>query len=1079
MSNKKISQIRKRSGEIVDFKEEKIEEAIVKAMKEVGEDDFDLAKKVVQITIDKISKKFHQNTIPAVEEVQDLVEETLIEQKLIKVAKVYILYRDQRRQLREISTDNSEEKLMESYLGRADWRLKENSNMSFSVQGLNNYIASAVSAKYWLNKLYPEKIRKSHEDGDFHIHDLGLLAPYCCGWDLKDLLLKGFGGVKTKIQSKPPKHFRSALGQVVNFFYTMQGEAAGAQAFANFDTYLAPFIRYDDLSYRDVKQAMQEFVFNLNVPTRVGFQTPFTNVTLDVIPSKTLGEENVVIGGKIMDEKYSDFQTEMDLFNKAFAEVMIEGDASGRVFSFPIPTYNVDKDFDWNRECLKPMWEMTSKYGIPYFSNFVNSDMDKDDARSMCLFPEEGILIKQDNDILKLTIGDLFVDQKGEQLDDEWFEMKSKVEALSLNPESGKLEWIGIQKMLKVTDRSLVSIRTRDGKTMKVSPDHLVAVYTKDGIITKKANEVNQDDFLLVMKDGSSVLQGNQEGVSKELAWFMGLFVADGNYLYDSRKQWKNKHRGIQISFNNQEKELIEKTKSVVKNLLNYDMKFILDSRYENSLRGYIYNSEFAKKMEEEYDVCKYKRLPKWIWSSSLEVINSFIGGFFDGDGYAEGKEIHINDQDLAEELNLLFQLVGISTSYVVRDNSQTIRIQHTLGRGAKGDKVIKDKMHSQIPEFLLDKKHVNSDDGSKLYQSYGCKTVGLSSIDRWGISNESIEWLRNSDFAVVGISEITISDLDHDQEFFDIELEKNHYFVHSQGNITHNCCRLRLDNRELRKRGGGLFGANPLTGSLGVVTINLARLGHISKSETEFKERLKELMDTARESLTIKRKIITKLTEDGLYPYSKFYLSGIKEMTGDYWSNHFNTIGLNGMNEACLNMFGSDIASARGHKFALDIMDFMREVITAYQEETGDLYNLEATPGEGCTYRFAKKDQETYSDIICANKEAVDNGADPYYTNSTHLPVGFTDDIFAALDLQDELQTKYTGGTVLHGFLGERISDIETTKKLVKKIVENYRLPYFTISPTFSVCPTHGYLAGEHKYCPRCDDEIKNENNN
>ncbi|MDD3711414.1 MAG: ribonucleoside triphosphate reductase [Patescibacteria group bacterium] len=667
----KITKILKRSGDIVDFDVSKISSAIIKAMRAAGEDREDqeeLAEKLSFQVLEKIGKKFHYKTIPAVEEVQDIVEETLIENKLIKTAKAYILYRDQRRQVREINQSN-EEKLMEDYLGKADWRLKENSNMSFSVQGLNNYIASAISAKYWLNKLYPENIRKAHADGDFHIHDLGLLAPYCCGWDLKDLLIRGFGGVDTKIQSKPPKHFRSALGQIVNFFYTMQGEAAGAQAFSNFDTYLAPFIRYDDLSYKEIKQALQEFVFNVNVPTRVGFQTPFTNVTLDVVPSKMIAQENVVIGGKIMNEKYGDFQTEMDLFNKAFAEVMIAGDASGRVFAFPIPTYNIDKDFDWNRESLKPMWEMTSKYGIPYFSNFVNSDMDRDDARSMC--------------------------------------------------------------------------------------------------------------------------------------------------------------------------------------------------------------------------------------------------------------------------------------------------------------------------------------------------------------------------------------------------------------------CRLRLDNRELRKRGGGLFGANPLTGSLGVVTMNLARLGYLAKDEKDFKDRLLVLMNLAKDSLKIKRKVVEKFTEDGLYPYSKCYLQTIKDQFDSYWKNHFNTIGLNGMNEAVLNLLGENITSARGHKFALDIMDFMRDVISGFQEETGDLYNLEATPAEGCTYRFAKKDKEVYPDIICANNKLVEEeGASPYYTNSTHLPVSFTDDIFTALDLQDELQIKYTGGTVLHGFLGERISDPEITKKLVKTIVENYRLPYFTITPTFSICPIHGYLAGEHKYCPKCDEE-------
>jgi len=664
-----ISQIRKRSGDIVGFSQQKIEEAIYKAALSVGINDKEMARRLSDEVITKIASKFHKNSIPAVEEIQDIVEEVLIENRQIKTARAYIIYRDQHRQLRELNKATSDEKLMEDYLGRADWRLKENSNMSFSVQGLNNYIASAISARYWLNKLYPQTIREAHVSGDIHIHDLGLLAPYCCGWDLKDLLVKGFGGVAEKVQSKPAKHFRSALGQIVNFFYTMQGEAAGAQAFANFDTYLAPFIRYDGLNYQEVKQGLQEFMFNINVPTRVGFQTPFTNITMDVTPSKLVGEENVIIGGQIMPEKYKDFQMEMDMFNQAFAEVMLEGDSTGRVFGFPIPTYTIDKNFDWDRECLKPVWEMTSKYGIPYFSNFVNSDMDRDDARSMC--------------------------------------------------------------------------------------------------------------------------------------------------------------------------------------------------------------------------------------------------------------------------------------------------------------------------------------------------------------------------------------------------------------------CRLRLDNRELRKRGGGLFGANPLTGSLGVVTLNLARIGHNAKNKEEFLNQVYKLMDIAKDSLEIKRKIIEKFSDDGLYPYSSHYLADIKARFGTYWQNHFNTIGINGMNEALINLLGKDITTPEGHSFALEVMDAMRERLMDYQNETNNLYNLEATPGEGATYRFAKKDLEMYPDMNFANTEAVKAGAAPYYTNSTHLPVSFSDDIFAALDLQDDLQIKYTGGTVLHGYLGERLPDGNAAKKLVQKIINNYRLPYFTITPTFSICPKHGYLSGEHKYCPKCDEEM------
>ncbi len=664
-----VTQIRKRSGNIVPFEQKKITKAIKNSALAAGVEEKSLPQDLSEQVVKEMNKKFHARSIPAVEEVQDIVEEVLIKNDRIKMAKAYIIYREQHRQIRDITGKTNEERLMEDYLGKADWRLKENSNMSFSVQGLNNYIASSVSAKYWLNKLYPKNIRDAHIDGNFHIHDLGMLAPYCCGWDLKDLLTNGFRGINEKIQSKPPKHFRSALGQVINFLYTLQGEAAGAQAFSNFDTYLAPFIRYDNLSYKEVKQCLQEFMFNINIPTRVGFQTPFTNVTLDVVTGEKIGEESVVWGGSITKDKYADFQDEMDSFNKAFAEIIIEGDATGKPFSFPIPTYNLSKKFEWDRESLKPMWEMTAKYGIPYFSNFINSDMDVDDARSMC--------------------------------------------------------------------------------------------------------------------------------------------------------------------------------------------------------------------------------------------------------------------------------------------------------------------------------------------------------------------------------------------------------------------CRLRLDNRELRKRGGGLFGANPLTGSLGVVTINLARIGYLAKDKKDYKDRLFTLMELAKKSLELKRKVIEEFSEKNLYPYSSYYLGDIYKRFGTYWQNHFSTIGINAMNESTLNFLGKDLTDEKSLKFATEILDFMREKLMNFQNETNNLYNLEASPAEGATYRFAKKDKEVYPGIIVANEKFYqEKNADPYYTNSSQLPVDYTDDLFEALDLQDELQTKYTGGTVLHGFLGERINDPEACKILVKKIAENYRLPYFTITPTFSICPTHGYMSGEHKYCPKCDAE-------
>jgi len=673
-----ITQIRKRSGEIADFDHNNIFSAINKSAEAVGVIDNDLIEDLTKEVIKTLSKKFHSRSIPAVEEVQDVIEEVLIQNRRIKIAKAYILYRDQRARLREMESMVNSIDIMENYLKQSDWRVKENSNMSYSLQGLNNHLASIISSNYWLSKVYTANIRDAHKNGDLHIHDLQLLAPYCAGWDLKDLLIQGFTGVSGKVESKPPKHLRTALGQIINFFYTLQGEVAGAEAFSNFDTYLAPFIYYDKLSYKEVRQAMQEFLFNINVPTRVGFQTPFTNITMDLIPTGTVAEENVIIGGKVKNKKYKDFQKEIDMINLAFAECMMDGDAKGRVFTFPIPTYNITKDFDWDSKVSMKVFEMTAKYGIPYFSNFVNSDMNPEDARSMC--------------------------------------------------------------------------------------------------------------------------------------------------------------------------------------------------------------------------------------------------------------------------------------------------------------------------------------------------------------------------------------------------------------------CRLRLDNRELRKRGGGLFGANPLTGSIGVVTINLPRIGYLSKNKKEFFEKLSTLMQIARESLETKRKVLEKLTDNGLYPYAMHYLKNIKNRFGKYWQNHFSTIGLIGMNEALLNFdsIKEDITSKKGHAFALEIMDFMREKIMDYQNSTNNLYNLEATPAEGTTRRLSNIDLEKYPDILVANTEAVNTGkASPYYTNSTQLPVNYTDDLFTALDEQDDLQTKYTGGTVLHGYAGEALPSAEAVKKLVKTITYNYHLPYFTLTPTFSICPKHGYIAGEHYYCPICDEELATQEKN
>jgi anaerobic ribonucleoside-triphosphate reductase len=671
---RKVEFIRKRNGQVVAFDQEKITNAIWAAVQAVGGRDFEKAKKVAVQVVRGIRRKYEDGSVPSVEHVQDIVEKILIENGHAKVAKAYILYREQHKNIREVTKLLRDITIIDDYLDEMDWRVRENSNMTYSLQGLNVHITQKVVCNYWLNSVYPKEIRDAHINGEFHIHDLGTLGPYCVGWDLQDLMIEGFRGVRGKVESNPARHFDVALMQVVNFLYTLQGEAAGAQAFSNFDTILAPFMYYDGLSYEMVKQCVQKFLYNMNVPTRVGFQTPFTNITLDLKAPEFLKKQPVVIGGEIKDRTFGEFQEQMDMFNRAFAETMSQGDATGRPFTFPIPTYNVTPDFPWESAELDPVWEMTAKYGIPYFSNFINSDMKPDDVRSMC--------------------------------------------------------------------------------------------------------------------------------------------------------------------------------------------------------------------------------------------------------------------------------------------------------------------------------------------------------------------------------------------------------------------CRLRLDKRELQKRGGGLFGSNPLTGSVGVVTLNLPRIGYEADSEEEFLEILGTRMELAKESLIIKREILEKFTDRGLYPYSRFYLRNIKAGFGNYWKNHFSTIGIIGMNDAVYNLFGFDLTQAQGVEFTVRALDFMRAKLADFQTETNSIFNLEATPAEGTSYRLARIDKKLFPEIKVYSDDVYEasgrNGKDfraPYYTNSTQLPVGFTDDVFTALKLQDPLQSRYTGGTVLHAFLGEKMPTVEATKTLVKTIAENFHLPYYSLTPTFSICEQHGYLRGEQRSCPECGE--------
>jgi ribonucleoside-triphosphate reductase len=997
-----ISQVKKRSGDIVSFDQSKIENAITKAAESVGvKDEHLIADLTVQVA-QRITEKFHHRSIPAIEEIQDVVEEILILNRQIKIAKSYILYRDQRARLRAMKSMIDSNTLMEEYIQQSDWRVKENSNMGYSLQGLNNHLASTISSNYWLNKVYTSKIREAHNNGDIHLHDLQLLAAYCAGWDLKDLLLQGFRGVSGKIESRPPKHFRTALGQIINFFYTLQGEVAGAEAFSSFDTLLAPFLRYDNLTYKEVKQSLQEFLFNINVPTRVGFQTPFTNITMDMKPSPILADEYVIIGGKPQAEKYGDFQPEMDLINIAFAELMMEGDAKGRVFTFPIPTYNITKDFPWDSEVASRVFEMTAKYGIPYFSNFINSDMNPEDARSMCpLAGDEKVLIKSSRG-RGLEYSEIRNVYEGNSKQDE-YQIYSQGKFVS-----GKFNRFKNQKMIKV--------KLVNGHELKMSEEHLNFV-----MANKKAAEMTipGKQLSVGMYLPYSLIEYKGLGGNKDLGYLVGAYAGDGSFDGDGTVVFS-----LEKVF---KKHIITRLEKIA---LDYFGAHCVEKEYKQSkLVSLKVHSKAAVGLCQDFVAGKERNkcYKARLFATSLEFRQAVFAGHYDTDG-GNRNRIYTSSVKMVETLNMLAATLGTATS-IYQDN--------------------RDGRYSEETNYVVLFYKFNRD-------SYG--NIWFKKNKKLWVKIESIEKISNSTAYC-----------------FEVKNDEPIFTIGTTGILTHNC-RLRLDNRELRKRGGGLFGANPLTGSIGVVTINLAKIGYLSQSKKEYFQRLEDLMQIAYESLETKREILETLTTNGLYPYAAHYLTGIKERFGGYWNNHFSTIGIIGMNESLLNFapMKKSITNKEGKAFALEVMDYMRERMMDFQNKSNHLYNLEATPAEGACRRLAKIDRDQYPDIIVANDRATrEKGATPYYTNSTHLPVDYTDDIFEALDMQDDIQVKYTGGTVFHAYLGESLPSADAVKNLVKKIANTYHLPYFTITPTFSICPVHGYLAGEHHYCPKCDEEI------
>lgn len=1008
-SKGKLRRVKKRDGTLVDFDQLKITKVLFKALTASEQGDGKLSKKLSDRVVKLLNKRFKKEEIIQVEQIQDIVEEVLILESLVKTAKAYILYREQRREIRE-AIEIREEAVdrVDQYLDKLDWEVKENANMSFSLQGLNRYGVSYIVKKYWLNKIYPKEIREVVKSGNFHIHNLDTLGPYCAGWDLYDLLLKGFGGVPEKLESKPPKHFRSALIQAVNFIFTITGEVAGALAFSNFDTLLAPFIRYDELDYKEVKQCLQEFMFNMAISTRVGFQCPFSNITLDLKPSLVFANQPVIIGGKPQKENYGEFEEEMKVLDKALYEVILEGDKSGRPFSFPIPTINITKDFPWDEPAFNGIFEASAKYGTNYFANYINSDMKPEDVRSMCKLPGTEIIYKNaSGEIAKTEI---------RRIIDDFLLRGNSIEILV----NGKFEKVKNVIKLRLENEEILKVTLDNGILDKMTLDH-------PSLIIKNGR--------LKMVESKGLKIGNEFPFAKypyegklgdfDIGRLVGLYIGDGWVSHDGA--------ALNLVFNSKEKELIKFVQKIA------EERFVAStSIYCNEEHHFARISIASKGLVEvmkEY-VRGYgslnKRLNSKIFARSLEFRKGVLIGIIESDGFLHKKKnfiiLHLGNKDLILDILMLSRSLGINTTYFESKNSTGDKKKIGYNLRFAGD----------IPEWL--RNYFKMKKGRNLkYRDYG---------NFYGVKIVKTEKEKYTGYV------------------YDFELDnKEHAFQLANGVITHNCCRLRLDLRDLYNRGGGgLFGSGNNTGSIGVVTINMPRIGYLSKTRKEFFERLGNLMDLAEESLEIKRKTIENFIKKGLYPYSKFYLSGIKKTRDAYYSNYFSTIGLVGMNECLLNFIEQDITSEKGKKLALEIMDFMRDKLLKYQEETGNIYNLEQTPAESTSYRLALGDKKKYPGIITAGTKES-----PYYTNSSQLPVNYTNDVFEALKLQDEITCKYTGGSVFHIFLGERISGVESVKKLIKKIFENFHLPYITFTPTFSICPIHGYLSGEHWTCPKC----------
>ena len=1014
-----LDKVRKRDGKIVKFNTRKIAHAIQEAAKSVGGTDMLRATKMARQVAFIMESKF-ADKIPSVEDVSDTIEDVLVSHGCKKTSKAFILYRERRANARnQDALIQSTCEMFDSYIDDSDWMIKENASMQKSVNGLNNYVREKFTRYYWLNEVYPVEVKNAHESGDLHIHDLGFFGSYCAGWSLEQLLIDGFGGVENKVQSGPAKHLRSFLGQIVNSTFTTQGECAGAQAWSSIDTYCAPFIRKDKMTYAQVKQAIQEFVYNLNVPTRVGFQCPFSNLTFDLKCPSTLANKAVIIGGEYQEETYKDFQKEMDIFNKAFCEVMAAGDADGRVFAFPIPTLNVTKDFPWGSDSVKAFMEVTRKYGLPYFANYVNSELSPEDAVSMCCFSGDTKFLWKSSDVgVKCTT---FKD---------CFDMKYRG-----NKENFKVfhngSWVD-GKVIKLPNRKMYRVVTENNKELVMTDNHINVTLSGE----KQTSELTTNDYLMFNTEILHAIPEHDENLSYEQGFVVGAFLGDGSFGSEKNGTIYETN----FSQNAEKYPLLAKMIDTCAEQMGIEQRHTLSSVYNNVYPVRIWSKELVAFIQKW--TCWYrgtyahnKKLNLNVLTQSEEFRKGILDGWYNTDG-GNRNRCYTTSKELVDDMEILITSLGMQSIINVSDrtNEPCIIREHEYTRN--------------YPLYCV-----------RWYQKANHRS-SKSNDKSWVRRNNSLY------FRIKSIEEVPYEGDVYCVECANIE---EPYFTLPCGVITHNC-RLRLDTTQLRKRGGGLFGSNPLTGSIGVVTINLPRIGYLAVDEMDYLNRLREQMEIAKTSLEIKRKTVEAMTDKGMYPYCQFILRDVKARSGSYWFNHFSTIGLCGMHESLLNLYhdGEGIASEQGRKFAIKILEFMRSILIDFQEETGHVYNLEATPAESTGTRFAILDKQKYEDIIQSGEDT------PYYTNSSNLPVGYTSDVFKMVEHQDAIQTMYTGGTVAHLYLAESFETTSQCELLIKRIFEHYKMPYISITPTFSVCKDHKYIPGNHEKCPTCGKECE-----